>query len=162
MIAKKLSMKLLTLLILLSSSTSSQGFNLNVSSNFTNKNVAKILEHHIKSVQKGISKKDTLWVKQNVYVYSHNQGKVDSILIDLSTLEMDLTQVVFSNQLESTNNTLNIKRIKFFERQNKYEILSGIARGVAGGYSASYIYKRRKGIFKRWGIQTVCRQNLVW
>lgn len=150
MIAKKCRIQLLTFLILFASGMSLHSMQLNVSSKVSNKDIATIIAHHIKSVQKGISKKDTLWVNQNVQVYTHNQGTIDSVIIDLSTLKMDLTQVVFTNQLKPTKNTLRIKRIKFFERNNKYEILSDIARAVAGGYSASYIYKRRKGIFKRW------------
>lgn len=117
---------------------------------FARDDLTIIIQHQIKAVRKAMSKKDTLWVKKTVYLYSYNQGKMDSVLIDLSALEIDMENLGFIVQMDSSKNTLEIKLIKFFMRKNKFELHADISRGISGGYSASYIYKKRKGLFKRW------------
>jgi hypothetical protein len=117
---------------------------------FSNDDLTIIIQHHIKAVKKNSARNDTLWVKKTVYVYSHTEGKIDSLLVDLSKLEINMENVVFIDLLDSSKNSLKINRIKYFVRKNIYEVLSDVASGISGGYSASYIYKRRKGLFKRW------------
>ena len=131
---------------------SSLNASLNANTKYHTKNtddIAYILNHLIKNEFKRKGNK-SITMNKSVTIYNLNRGLIDSVVLDLSMLKLADPRIVFSNHIPDTVVSLQFKRINYFTKSNKYELKAEQIDGVMGGHEVSYVYKKRKGLFKRW------------
>jgi len=114
-----------------------------------NESLTAIFNHLVKNVFHSKSIK-TIHLSKTVMVYAHDRGLQDSALIDLSKLNLDDERIRFGDATNDSAYSLKIKKINHFTRKNKFELITSYSAKGLSQYKASYVYKRRRGIFKRW------------
>ena len=119
------------------------------SSEYTKEDLTRIFNHLLKNEFKSKRIKHIV-LSKTVTLYSHDRGLKDSAILDLSTLNLEDSRLQFSNQNIDSSYSLKIQKINFFIKKNKYELVTQFRAGIAGGYRANYVYKKRNGVFKRW------------
>lgn len=112
-------------------------------------NLTTILNHLIK---KEFTSNDLTSITMNTTttIYTLNRGLTDSSGFNLSQLNLDDPRIQFSDRIPDSSFSIEIIGINHFASSQKYEIKLEQRAGSMGGHSVSYVYKRRKGVFKRW------------